>query len=58
VAVTRRIGLALGALLCAATLGLGSGQGAIAPPWCGTPEPDAAENLPSAGPGNFPHIPY
>ncbi len=29
----------------------------IAPPWCGTPEPDAAENLPSAPP-SFPHIPY
>jgi Zinc carboxypeptidase len=35
----------------------------IAPPWCGTPEPDAAENLPDgtdpADPaGSFPHIPY
>jgi hypothetical protein len=35
----------------------------IAPPWCGTPEPDAAENLPDgteAGdpPGSYPHIPY
>src|SRR5262245_29571876 len=29
----------------------------IAPPWCGTPEPDAAENLPSTG-TSFPHIPY
>jgi len=34
----------------------------IAPPWCGTPEPDAAENLPDGTdpgdpPGSFPHIP-
>jgi len=36
---------------------------AIEPPWCGVPEPDAAENLPDgteAGDpaGSFPHIPY
>jgi Zinc carboxypeptidase len=30
----------------------------IAPPWCGTPEPDAAGNLPATGTGNFAHIPY
>ena len=35
----------------------------IAPPWCGTPEPDAAENLPDGTDptdpvGSFPHIPY
>jgi hypothetical protein len=35
----------------------------IAPPWCGTPQPDAAENLPDGTdpadpPGSFPHIPY
>lgn len=35
----------------------------VAPPWCGTPEPDAAANLPdgtdpSDPPGSFPHIPY
>jgi Zinc carboxypeptidase len=35
----------------------------IEPPWCGTPEPDAAENLPDGTdpddpPGSFPHIPY
>ena len=30
--------------------------GAIGPPWCGTPEPDAAEALPSTG-TSFPHIP-
>jgi hypothetical protein len=32
------------------------GAAAIAPPWCGTPEPDAAEALPSTG-TSFPHIP-
>ena len=35
----------------------------VSPPWCGTPMPDAAENLPDgtdpADPvGSFPHIPY
>jgi Zinc carboxypeptidase len=30
----------------------------IEPPWCGTPEPDAAAALPSDPPLNFPHIPY
>src|SRR5262245_9923703 len=35
----------------------------VTPPWCGTPMPDAAENLPDgtdpADPvGSFPHIPY
>ena len=35
----------------------------VAPPWCGDPVPDAAENLPdgtdpSDPPGSFPHIPY
>ena len=38
-------------------------QAEIEPPWCGTPEPDAAENLPDGTdptdpPGSFPHIPY
>src|SRR5918999_679333 len=38
-------------------------QAAIEPPWCGTPEPDAAEQLPDGTdptdpPGSFPHIPY
>jgi hypothetical protein len=35
-----------------------TGRAAIAPPWCGTPVPDAAAALPSTGPRNFPHIPY
>ncbi len=35
---------------------------ALAPPWCGTPEPDAAANLPDGSEpghpvGSFPHIP-
>ena len=36
----------------------GSAGAAIEPPWCGTPMPDAAENLPTTGPGAFPHIPW
>ena len=41
---------------------MGSAGAAIEPPWCGTPEPDAAENLPDGTepgdpPGSFPHIP-
>jgi Zinc carboxypeptidase len=46
------------------SLGLAGNAGAqLTPPWCGTPEPDAAENLPdgtdpSDPPGSFPHIPY
>jgi hypothetical protein len=36
---------------------------AAAPPWCGTPEPDSAANLPDGSQsthpvGSFPHIPY
>src|SRR5919112_1739951 len=36
---------------------------AAQPPWCGTPEPDAAANLPDGSQsthpvGSFPHIPY
>ncbi len=62
-AVTHRIGFLLAAATLAATLGLGSGQAAIAPPWCGTPEPDAAAALPDGSDpahpvGSFPHIPY
>jgi Zinc carboxypeptidase len=34
-----------------------SASAEIAPPWCGTPMNDAAENLPS-DPPSFPHIPY
>ncbi|HEX5619099.1 MAG TPA: M14 family zinc carboxypeptidase [Solirubrobacteraceae bacterium] len=40
-----------------------SSASAAAPPWCGTPEPDAAANLPDGSlpthpVGSFPHIPY
>ena len=50
--------------MLAALLVSASGAGAaIAPPWCGTPMPDAAANLPdgtSVGDpvGSFPHIPW
>jgi hypothetical protein len=39
-------------------VGTGAGGAAIAPPWCGTPEADAAAALPSSPPLDFPHIPY
>jgi hypothetical protein len=40
-----------------------TGGAAIEPPWCGTPEPDAAAALPDGSDplhpaGSFPHIPY
>ena len=58
--------LGLGTLaLAAAALAWAGGARAvtIAPPWCGTPEPDAAGALPDGtNPtdpvGSFPHIPY
>ena len=39
-----------------------SAASAAEPPWCGTPEPDAAANLPDGSSpthpvGSFPHIP-
>ena len=44
-------------------IGAPTARADIEPPWCGTPMPDAAENLPdgtdpSDPPGSFPHIPY
>jgi hypothetical protein len=41
----------------------GTAAAEIAPPWCGTPEPDSAANLPDGSSpthplGSFPHIPY
>ena len=44
-------------------LSAGSAGAAIGPPWCGTPEPDAAGGLPDGSlptdpVGSFPHIPY
>ena len=53
--------LALAALVV--SLGVAGNAGAqLEPPWCGTPEPDAAANLPASSPpgppGSFAHIPY
>jgi hypothetical protein len=50
--------------LLTVSLGLVGNAGAqLAPPWCGTPMPDAAGNLPDGSSpahpvGSFPHIPY
>lgn len=60
--MTRRLGLALLLTLLVA-LFPAAGASAAEPPWCGTPEADAAENLPdgtdpSDPAGSFPHIPY
>ncbi len=58
--MSRRIGISLSlliAVLATALIGSSSAGAAIGPPWCGTPEPDAAEALPSTG-TSFPHIPY
>ena len=58
----RLVLLALAALTV--SLGLvGNANAQLTPPWCGTPVPDAAENLPDGTeptdpPGSFPHIPY
>ena len=59
----RTIGLVLAALGLAVGLGSSTGSAAIAPPWCGTPETDAAAALPDGSDpshpvGSFPHIPY
>jgi hypothetical protein len=62
--LTTFLGL-LAALVTAMLLTAGTAGAAIAPPWCGTPEPDAAGNLPDGSQpfptqpnGSFPHIPY
>jgi hypothetical protein len=60
--IRRLVLLALAVLTV--SLGLAGNAGAqLTPPWCGTPVPDAAENLPDGTdptdpPGSFPHIPY
>ncbi len=60
--IRRLVLLALAALTV--SLGLvGNANAQLTPPWCGTPVPDAAENLPDGTdptdpPGSFPHIPY
>ena len=62
--LTTFLGL-LVAVVTAMLLAAGTAGAAIAPPWCGTPEPDAAGNLPDGSQpfpaqpnGSFPHIPY
>jgi len=50
-------------LLVLALVVLPASASAAEPPWCGTPEPDAAANLPDGSSpshpvGSFPHIPY
>jgi Zinc carboxypeptidase len=57
---TRRpiLWLWLVAALVTLPLFAGTARAAIEPPWCGTPMPDAAESLPTTGPGAFPHIPW
>jgi hypothetical protein len=50
-------------LLVLALASLPASAPAAEPPWCGTPEPDAAANLPDGSSpthpvGSFPHIPY
>ena len=45
-------------LLAGLTFSAAPAAAQIEPPWCGTPEPDAAAALPSDPPLNFPHIPY
>jgi hypothetical protein len=50
-------------VLVLALAALPAGASAAEPPWCGTPEPDAAANLPDGSlpthpVGSFPHIPY
>ncbi len=50
-------------ILALAVLTPATARAEIAPPWCGTPELDAAENLPDGTEpgdpvGSFPHIPY
>ena len=61
----RSLLLGLGVLTSAVALTWAGAAGAvtIAPPWCGTPEPDAAGALPDGTnptdpPGSFAHIPY
>ncbi len=60
---TRRWLAALLTAVVVSLLGATTAQAEIEPPWCGTPIPDAAENLPDGTdptdpPGSFPHIPY
>jgi hypothetical protein len=61
--VARRILLAIGLVVLALGVAGPAQAVPIAPPWCGTPEPDAAGALPDGTKdtdpvGSFPHIPY
>ncbi len=61
--MVRRLRWSLVVVVLALAAGPVSGASAAAPPWCGTPETDAAASLPdgtspSHPPGSFPHIPY
>ena len=65
--ISRRLTLLwlFAAMLAVPFVGASTAGAAIAPPWCGTPEPDAAANLPDGSQpfpaqpnGSFPHIPY
>jgi hypothetical protein len=53
----------LTAVTLASVVAAAPARAEFAPPWCGTPVTDAAENLPDGTdpadpPGSFPHIPY
>lgn len=57
------LALLIALALAAPLAGAPTASADVEPPWCGTPEPDAAENLPDGTdpadpPGSFPHIPY
>src|SRR5690349_1345925 len=57
------VGIAGAALVVAVGVPSTAGAVTIAPPWCGTPEPDATAALPdgtspSHPVGSFPHIPH
>ncbi|MGH3005353.1 MAG: M14 family zinc carboxypeptidase [Gaiellaceae bacterium] len=61
--MTGRLSRWLLLMLALAALAPATAGAEIAPPWCGTPEFDAAENLPDGTEpgdpvGSFPHIPY
>jgi hypothetical protein len=56
------LAVAVAAVVCS-LVGASGASAQIEPPWCGTPMPDAAENLPDGTdpadpPGSFPLIPY
>jgi hypothetical protein len=56
--MARRFSRLLALVVVAMAFGPLSSASAAAPPWCGTPEPDASQNLDPNAVGAFPHIPY